>query len=204
MPHRSPLAALAIVVSAGLALTACTAGGDTDEEASSEPIRYAVETPDRLIPGNQYGSYAIVEALFAPLVQLDGDGELSYLAAESVESDDAVTWTITLRDGWTFHNGDPVTAQDYVDTWNYAAYAPNGWVNAAQLAGVVGYDELSPLEGEPTATELSGLEVIDDLTFTVELSSADRQFPLQLTIGQATHPPIIKSFAAFKPCPTTF
>jgi len=178
---RPALFLLATAGAAVLTLSACAAPA---EESTATPVRYAVETPDRLIPANQFASYAILTSLFAPLTGISESGEIEYVAAESVESDDAVTWTITLRDDWTFHNGDPVTAQDYVDTWNYAAYGPNAWVNGAQLAGVVGYSETSPAEGEPTATELSGLTVVDDQTFTVELANADRQFPLQLTAGQ--------------------
>lgn len=166
-----------------LALAGCSASAP-EQSAEDEPIQYAVEEPDSMIPGNHFSSYVVLEALFSPLTQIGEDGEIDYLAAESVESDDAQTWTITLREGWTFHDGEPVTAQDYVDTWNYAAYGPNAWVNGPQLAGVAGYDELSPAEGEPTATELSGVSVVDDLTFTVELSAPDRQFPLQLTLGQ--------------------
>lgn len=168
-----------------LVLTGCSAGS-TDEasDTASDPIRYAVEEPDSFVPGNQFGSYAILETLFSPLTEISEDGEIDYVAAESVESDDAKTWTITLREGWTFHDGTPVSAQDYVDTWNYAAYGPNAWVNGAQLANVVGYADLNPAEGEPTATELAGLTVVDERTFTVELVAADRQYPLQLTIGQ--------------------
>jgi peptide/nickel transport system substrate-binding protein/oligopeptide transport system substrate-binding protein len=167
-----------------LTLTGCSAGAADESADAVDPIRYAVEEPDSMIPGNQFGSYAILETIFSPLTEISEDGEIGYVAAESVESDDAKTWTITLREGWTFHDGTPVTAQDYVDTWNYAAYGPNAWVNGAQLANVVGYAEMNPAEGEPTTTELAGLTVIDDTTFSVELVASDRQYPLQLTIGQ--------------------
>ncbi|WP_243229288.1 ABC transporter substrate-binding protein [Microbacterium sp. CIAB417] len=180
MHSKARLAAVTAV--AALTLTGCAA--TTPDTTEEDPIRFAVEEPDSMVPGNQFGSYAILEALFAPLTAIDDDGEISYVAAESVESADAKTWTITLRDGWTFHDGEPVTAQDYVDTWNHAAYGPNAWVNGAQLANVVGYSDLNPADGEPTATEMSGLTVVDELTFTVQLVAPDRQYPLQLTIGQ--------------------
>ncbi|QTV80297.1 ABC transporter substrate-binding protein [Microbacterium sp. NIBRBAC000506063] len=186
MQRTTPTLMLAASAAIALALTGCASQSSpgSDEDTAADPIRYAVEEPDSLVPGNHFGSYAILFSLFSPLTSLDSNGEISYLAAESVESDDAITWTITLREGWTFHNGEPVTAQDYVDTWNHAAYGPNGWVNGPQLAGVVGYADLNPGEGEPAAEELSGLTVIDERTFTVELGAADRQFPLQLTAGQ--------------------
>jgi ABC-type transport system substrate-binding protein len=178
-------ARIVTAASAALALTLVGCSASTpDEEATAEPLRFAIEEPDSLVPGNHFSTYDLVQPLFSSLTTIDSEGELSYLAAESVESDDAQVWTITLREGWTFHDGEPVTAQDYVDTWNYAAYGPHGWVNGPQLARVAGYADLNPAEGEPAATELSGLTVVDELTFTVELVAPDRQFPLQLTSGQ--------------------
>ena len=182
--HSKARLTIAASTVAVLALAGCSAGETDGGDTASDPIRFAVEQPDSMVPGNQFGSYVILESIFAPLTQVDEDGEVSFVAAESIESDDAKTWTITLRDDWTFHDGEPVTAQDYVDTWNYAAYGPNAWVNGPQLANVAGYADLNPAEGEPTATELSGLAVVDDSTFTVELAAPDRQYPLQLGIGQ--------------------
>lgn len=180
------LAAGAVALAVGLA--GCSGPGATDPTAtgSAEPatIRYAVENPDHLLPANHFASYAILMALFAPLTTVDDNGELGYLQAESVESADAVTWTIKLKPGWTFHNGEAVTAKSYVDAWNYAAYSENANVNGAQLRGVVGYDAVAPAKGEPKAKELAGLKVVDDLTFTVQLNGPDRQFPLQLTAAQ--------------------
>ncbi|MGM1017001.1 MAG: peptide ABC transporter substrate-binding protein [Actinomycetota bacterium] len=198
---RLVTAASAVMI---LALAGCSSPAPT-EDADATSLRVAVEEPDGLVPGNHYASYELVQALFSSLTTVDDEGELSYLAAESVESDDAQLWTITLRDGWTFHDGEPVTAQDYVDTWNHAAYGPNGWVNGPQLAGVVGYSDLNPSEGEPSATELSGLTLVDDLTFTVELGSPDRQFPLQLTAGQTGLYPLpseaLEDMAAWEEAP---
>lgn len=41
---------------------------------------------------------------------------------ESITSDDQTVWTIKLKPGWTFHNGEPVTAQSFEDAWNAGAY----------------------------------------------------------------------------------
>lgn len=171
-------------VALALVLTGCTAA-PAASEARDDSIVVAIAEPDHLTPGNHYSSYEVVMAIFSPLMSLEEDGSLEPLQAESVESEDAITWTVKLNDGWTFHNGEPVTSESYVDAWNYLAYEPNAWVNAGQLRNVVGFSDLSPGDGsEPAATELSGLTVVDDLTFTIELKAADRQFPAQLTAGQ--------------------
>ncbi|MDR0593324.1 MAG: ABC transporter substrate-binding protein [Bifidobacteriaceae bacterium] len=185
--------ALAAVAALAASLGACGQSKDDGDKGGGGPsgaahadtgISVAIQEPDHLTPGNHYSSYEILIAVFSPLTILNDQEELEFLQAESVDSEDAITWTIKLRDGWTFHNGEPVTAQSYVDAWNHTAYGPNAWVNSGQLRNVVGYDQTHPVEGEPTATELAGLKVVDDLTFTVELVGADRQFPFQLSDGQ--------------------
>lgn len=181
--------AIAIAAVALLGLTACAASG-TDSETSSDILIFAGGEPDHLTPGRQTVAFDQVMSVFSPLVDLDAEGNTSMLAAESVESDDATTWTITLKDGWTFHNGDPVTAQTYVDAWNFVAYGPNAWENSWELASIVGYSDLNPAEGDPTTEAMSGLTVIDDLTFTVELVGPDSQFPLQLTGAQTAFYPM--------------
>jgi ABC-type transport system substrate-binding protein len=184
-PHRlSQRAIVAFLAATALILgpSACSSGGGAPVDKGA--ITVAIQELDHLTPGNHYTSYEVLITLYSPLTTLTEDEELEYRQAESVTSDDAVTWTIKLRDGWKFHNGEPVTAESYVRAWNYLAYGPNAWVNAGQLRNVVGYDEVHPAEGEPTATELSGLAVVDDLTFTVELTGPDRQFPFQLSDGQ--------------------
>jgi oligopeptide transport system substrate-binding protein len=129
-------------------------------------------------------------SLFAPLTQTDAKGELHDVAAKSVESDDNVTWTITLRDGWEFQNGEQVTPESYVKAWNQTAYGPNAWENSGQLASIVGYSDLNPASGTPKTKEMSGLKVTGDDTFTVTLTHADSQFPLQLSQAQTAFYPM--------------
>ena len=193
MRFTKSTAVMAAAAAVLLGLSACAAGGDTTDKASSDILIFAGGEPDHLTPGRQTVAFDQVQSVFSPLVDLDADGNTSFLAAESVDSDDATTWTIKLRDGWTFHNGDPVTAQTYVDAWNYVAYGPNAWENSWELASIVGYTDLNPAEGEPTTKEMSGLKVVDDLTFTVELVGPDSQFPLQLTTAQTAFYPMPES-----------
>ncbi|MGM1016967.1 MAG: peptide ABC transporter substrate-binding protein [Actinomycetota bacterium] len=183
--------ALATSVLVALVLTGCSSPESEGDDATPDELVVGSSDPvPNLTPGRQTNAFGLTMSVFSPLTFLDDDGELSYLAAESVESDDQIEWTITLRDGWTFHDGTPVTAQDYVDTWNTVAYAPNAFENSGQLAVIEGYDDLSPAEGEPSAEEMSGLTVIDDLTFTVTLDRADSQFPIQLSQAQTAYYPM--------------
>jgi oligopeptide transport system substrate-binding protein len=113
----------------GLALlSACAAPGGGKAEAPA-PVSVAIGDPVApLIPGNTVEEYGtqVLEALWTGLVQYDADGQVAYTGvAESIDSDDSVIWTVKLRDGWTFHDGTPVTAESFVDAWNYTAYSPN-------------------------------------------------------------------------------
>jgi ABC-type oligopeptide transport system substrate-binding subunit len=175
--------------------TETTAAGDTgDTTATTEAMMgpegvfstYIIE-PEHLTPStsNESEGIAVLRALFSGLVAYDvRTSEPRNQVAESIVSDDGGTnWTITMKDGWTFHDGTPVTANSFVDAWNFTAYGPNGQQNNSFYSFIAGYDEVNPAEGDPTAETLSGLAVVDDLTFTVELSTADPQFPVRLGYG---------------------
>jgi ABC-type transport system substrate-binding protein len=178
------------------ATTPDTDGATTTAASGEEPkgsFSVAVGEPDHLTPGRQTIAYDQVPPLFASLTRIGTDGTMTYLQAESVTSPDATVWTIKLRSGWTFHNGEPVTAQSFVDAWNATAYGPNAWGDNGEMVNIVGYDDLNPKEGEPTTKTMSGLKVVDDLTIEVTLKGADSQFPLQLTQGQTGFYPMPKA-----------
>jgi len=189
--RRRTIAALAAAATVALAATGCSASGTADSgSGSGGSLVYATGEPDHLTPGRQTVAFDQVMSLFAPLTQTDAKGKLHDVAAKSVESDDATTWTITLRDGWKFQNGETVTPESYVKAWNYVAYGPNAWENSGQLASIVGYTDLNPASGTPKTKEMSGLKVTGDDTFTVTLTHADSQFPLQLSQAQTAFYPM--------------
>jgi peptide/nickel transport system substrate-binding protein len=58
--------------------------------------------------------------VFSRLLWKDGDGNVILDVAESWEpSEDAKTFTIKLKEGVTWHDGQPVNAQSIVDMYNY-------------------------------------------------------------------------------------
>jgi oligopeptide transport system substrate-binding protein len=208
-------AALAAVAALALALSAC--GGPDDEgggggggaaTAGGEFSSYIGEPENPLIPGdtNETEGGQVVDSLWTGLVQYDNKtNEPEFTGvAESIESDDQQTWTITLKDGWTFHDGTPVNAQSFVDAWNWNAYGPNGAGNSYFFANIDGYDAMqgevetdddgnvTKVVKEPEAKELSGLKVVDDLTFTVKLSEPFSIFPT--TLGYTAFFPLPKAF----------
>lgn len=179
--RRSAL--LAAGLSGALLLSACGGGDDSGSgggggggEGGGTFSAYIGEPENPLIPGNtteSEGSKVIV-ALWTGLVTFSDEGEVEYNGvAESIESEDNQTWTVTLKDGWTFHDGTPVDAQSFVDAWNYTANPQNAQDGAAYLSRIEGYQALQ----DGTATELSGLAVVDDTSFTVRLAAPFALFP---------------------------
>ena len=77
--------------------------------------------------------------------------------AESIETSDNQSFTVKLKDGWTFSDGTPVTADSFIKAWNYGALASN-----AQLSNY--FYELIEGYSDEKDSELSGLKKVDDLT----------------------------------------
>jgi oligopeptide transport system substrate-binding protein len=193
---------LILVFAVALVASACGGGDDDDEgtdggdAATGGKYSLSICEPQSLQPGNSQETCGsqVLKALFTPLVDYDPEtAEPFNVMAESIESDDSVTWTVTIEDGWTFHNGEAVTAQSFVDSWNWTANAANGALNNYFFGNIEGYDVLNPEKGKPDpAATLSGLEVIDDTSFVVTMTEPFSQFPL--TVG----------YTAFYPLPTVF
>ncbi|XTZ15931.1 peptide ABC transporter substrate-binding protein [Micromonospora echinospora] len=187
--------AVAATATAMLA-TACSGGGDDDTSDSGKSggeLRVYASEPAFLLPSaaDDEPSLYVIRQLYRGLVKYNAEtGAPENDLAESVESQDQKLWTIKIKDGYTFDNGEKVNADAFIRSWNYAAYGPNAQNNAYFMKRIAGIKDVSSTdpdgEGpqkapEPKAKELSGLKKVDDLTFTVELSEPFSGFPT--TIG---------------------
>ena len=174
---------LSVAVVAALSLSAC-GGGSDDSSAEGDTSRVIIadgsEPQNPLIPTNtnEVGGGAVLDLIFAGLVSYDADGKPQNEMAESIETDDAQHYTIKLKSGKTFTNGDPVTSSSFVDAWNYGAAAKNAQLSGTFFESIEGYDEASA-EGSTVET-LSGLKVVDDTTFEVTLKQPESDWPLRL------------------------
>src|SRR6478609_9399456 len=121
--------ALPLVTALGLA--ACGGGGDDSSSSSSGVVKIGIGEPQFLTPTNtnETSGSQVLAALFAPLVDYDAQNKPYEVAAESITTEDNKVWTVKLKPGYTFHNGEKVTADSYIDSWNYGAYGPNGQNN---------------------------------------------------------------------------
>lgn len=195
---RAAVITTAVLTSASL-LAACGGDGGSASGGDGSGIYsiYIGDPENPLVPGNTTESEGsqVLKALFTPLVTFnDDDNSVEFDGvAESVESEDNVTWTVKLKDGWTFHDGTPVTAESYTKAWSYNALSTNAFGGSYFFDNIEGYDDLQGVDGaEPAATELTGLTAVDDTTFTVTLDGPFAIFPL--TLGYQAFDPLPEAF----------
>ncbi|MFF3254508.1 ABC transporter substrate-binding protein [Actinacidiphila glaucinigra] len=192
----------AIIVA--MAATACGGGGGdkgskNDAGGVNPNGKFSVEVGEPqnpLQPANTMESNGsiVVRSLFSQLVDYDPQGKIVMVNAQSVDTKDNKTYTVTLKDGWTFHDGTPVTAESYVKAWNWAANINNAQTNASWFADIKGFSDVHPeKEGaKPKADTMSGLKVVDDKTFTIELTTPIPYFVYKL--GYEVFSPLPESF----------
>ncbi|GAA4917214.1 peptide/nickel transport system substrate-binding protein/oligopeptide transport system substrate-binding protein [Stackebrandtia albiflava] len=174
MRKRKAAAATTLPVIAVVALVGCGGGSDSGESASDGIVSIGIGEPQHLFTTNvgETEGHQVLSALYTPLVTYNDDLSISMAAAESVETEDNKVWTIKIRDDQTFHNGDKVTADSYIDAWNYGAYGPNAQQLNSYFSKIEGYDELNPTDtdAEPSTDTLSGLRKVDEQTIEVTLT----------------------------------
>lgn len=119
----------------------------TSVKADSGVASLPLTEPVALLPMDvleSEGNQVTQNTLFTGLVTFSIDNVEASGNAESFTTDDGgKTWTIVLKDGWTFHNGEPVTAQSYVDAWSFGAVSAYGFQNNFYYSGIAGFNELN-------------------------------------------------------------
>jgi len=180
---RRWLRLLALLLSFGMIAGACgddddggessapedTSGEGTEdiapEDAEGDPVvggdlTYALEAETN-------GGFCLPEAQLAPpgmqvaqtiydtLTKPDADGEIQPFLAESVEpNEDYTQWTITVRDGVTFHDGTPLDAQVVAN--NLDAYRG-------------AYQARTPLLFRFVFQDIESVQVVDPMTVQVDM-----------------------------------
>ncbi|NYI42285.1 peptide ABC transporter substrate-binding protein [Demequina lutea] len=191
---------LALVATASLVLAACSSKSGTTNPTtaatSSASTSTAIistngsEPANPLIPSatNETGGGKIVDSIFSGLVYYDAKGAPQNEVADSITTTDSQTFTVKLKSGWTFTDGTPVQAHNFVDAWNWAADLANAKISLNSYF-------FEPIEGfswDNSVPKMSGLTVVDDLTFTIKLVQPQADFPLSL------------GYTAFYPLPDSF
>lgn len=146
MSRRTVLAAAALLTAGILSLSACSGGtGPTTPSSPGEPdpgasvaIRLVLE-PSNLDIRQTSGAaldQILVDNIYQGLVARTPEQEIEpALASDWTVSEDGLTYTFTLREGVTFHDGQELTPQDVV--WSLTTRRDTAdWRDSARLANV--------------------------------------------------------------------
>lgn len=146
MLRRTALAAASLLAAGLLVLTACSGGGgvaaptspgEPDPDASVA-VRLVLE-PGNLDIRETAGSaldQILVDNIYQGLVARTPEQDIvPALATDWTVSPDGLTYTFTLREGVTFHDGQELTPQDVVWSLTTRRDTP-AWRDAARLANV--------------------------------------------------------------------
>ncbi len=126
----------------------------------------------------------ILRDLFLGLTTEDAKSEVIPGAAESwTISPDGKVYTFKLRPGALWSDGSPVTAHDFVFSWQRVTDPATAGEYAYMLAPVVNAEDVTA--GKKPPAEL-GVKAIDDMTFEVTLNAPTPYF-LEMLTHQATY-----------------
>ena len=107
-------------------------GGDVTVAIVAEPPGW-----DPTVSTSQEIARVMYHNVFEGLVRIDRSGDVVPALAESwTASDDGLVWTFTLREGVTFHNGDPLTSADVAAALERAADPESGHTNSGYYAAI--------------------------------------------------------------------
>lgn len=145
---------LCLGVLAGCGGTNNGTNGEAEGESGEKTLTVAVsKEPASLIPyeSNDTGTAPITHQYCEPLLTVDTEMNLQPCLAESWEQVDDTHYRFHLREGVTFHDGSPFTAEDVLFSLEQWAASPA----ASELLGPV---------------DLAGTTIEDDYTITIALS----------------------------------
>lgn len=153
-----------------------------EAEAPAEPedfsetgtlnLSWPSDTGTDLLPFPWNNRNYAVAMLFDPLVALSSDGKtiVPKIAEDWTISEDGLTYTFTIREGITWHDGTPLTPEDVVFSIN--GYIKNpGSEYPSQFTLIEGGEAVAAGE----ADELTGIEV-DGNVITIHLTSPRNDF----------------------------
>lgn len=146
--------------------------------AKQEIVRHIKDEPASLDPVKAVGlpEIQVIRDLFEGLTNQDAKGNIVPGVAESWRSSDNKTWIFTLRNDARWSNGEPVTAQDFVYSWQRLVdpknSSPFAWF--AALSGLQNADAI--VKGEMSPDKL-GVSAQDATHLTVTLTRPVPWFP---------------------------
>ncbi|MFG3252766.1 ABC transporter substrate-binding protein [Streptomyces sp. NPDC048172] len=191
----------AVASAVAVALTATGCGGGDDGGGGGGGTKKGVvrafwtdpQNPVEPANTNEVQGGKVLDMTFRGLKRYNPEtAKAENAVAQSIDTTDQQNFTVKLKPGWKFSDGTPVTANSFVDAWNYGALVTNKQINSYFFEYIDGYDKVHPEKGKPKAKKLSGLKVKDKNTFTVKLNQKFSLWPE--TLGYSAYAPLPKAF----------
>lgn len=160
----SLILAVVLLLSSGVYATA-----QTNEKVVNIGVTDSLGTLNPLLQdGGELNKYA-TGLQFLPLVELDSELNFVGLLAESVTTEDNITFTVKLYENATWSDGVPITADDVIFTVLRLTSKAVGNAAMSGYAALVGFDEsgFSPDD----ATQVEGVVKVDDHTLNFVFKS---------------------------------
>lgn len=151
-----------------MAIAFCACGSNKSGDDSTITVGIAQDIEDSLDPhiAVAAGTREVLFNIYEGLVKPDSNGDIvPAVASEYSIGEDGKTYTFTLREGITFHNGEKVTVEDVKASIERCADTSNGDPLVAAFSNI------------------ASVATPDDKTIVVTLDQADTGFLPNLTIG---------------------
>ena len=153
-----------LLAAAMLCCTGCAAAENSAPKSANIAATGTLSSINPLlIDGTEVMKYAL-SLTFLPLVELNRNLEFVPQLAQSITTDDNLTFTIRLQENAVWSDGQPVTSEDLVFTLLLLTSPEAGRAILSQYM-IVGTDDAGMLPSG--ATEIEGVKAVDDKTVTV-------------------------------------
>jgi oligopeptide transport system substrate-binding protein len=163
-----------------------SSSGDSAASPANADLRMAGADPITLDPAlaSDAGSAGYIVEIFGGLVTLDRDLKIVPDLAESWDvSPDGLTYTFHIRPDAKFHDGKPVTADDFKYSLDRTARLgqTTSITAEAYLGDIVGAKDVT----RGRADSISGVQVIDTRTLQIQITAPSAYFLAKLTYPTA-------------------
>lgn len=174
---------LSLLMTLLMVLTLAACGQSQPSDASNQEMTPVTDDPSTvnigctsalgtLNPLMMDGTWINVTAMsleFLPLVSLNDEFSFDYMLADSITTEDSLTYTVHIHPDATWSDGQPITAEDLAYTMTRIA-SPLVMNYAMQFTAVVGTDDETGWVEEGTEN-LEGLTIVDEKTLNITFKS---------------------------------
>ncbi|CUU24134.1 Periplasmic murein peptide-binding protein precursor [Duffyella gerundensis] len=184
---RFTLTAL-LVASYGSTAFAADVPPGTQLAEKQEIVRHIKDEPASLDPAKAVGlpEIQVIRDLYEGLTNQDASGKVVPGVAESWQSSDNKTWIFTLRKDARWSNGEPVTADDFVYSWQRLV-DPKTSSPFAWFAGLSGIENADVIAKGSMGVDKLGVTALDKHRLKVTLVRPVPYFP-SLTANFSLYP----------------